>query len=400
MLARGVWLVAALLGVPLVAVPSSARAASLGGGDEAASVEAHGFVSQGFIKSTDNNYLADSKRGSFEFTEVGINFTTQPTERLRLGTQLFSNKLGATGNFNVKADWFYVDYRWRDWFGIRAGRVKLPFGLYNDTSDIDAARVPVLLPQSVYPIANRDYLLAQTGLELYGYVDLRKGGALDYRLYGGTIYIPLTGQAPPVQVTDLSTQYVVGGRLMWDTPVEGLRVGGSLQILRLDFGATFTLPAAMPPPATMTTAVTAAFPVVIWVSSLEYAAHDWLLAAEYSRWHAKVEDSSDPTLLANAAAVSERAYAMTAYRVRRWLQPGVYYSLYFPNVDMRTGPAGVQHDASGTLRFDINDHWLVKVEGHYMHGTAALVPALNNGTPASALTEDWGVFFVKTTAYF
>ena len=32
-------------------------------------VEMHGFVSQGFIKTTSNDYLASSERGSFEFTD-------------------------------------------------------------------------------------------------------------------------------------------------------------------------------------------------------------------------------------------------------------------------------------------------------------------------------------------
>ena len=31
----------------------------------------------------------------------------------------------------------------------------------------------------------------------------------------------------------------------------------------------------------------------------------------------------------------------------------------------------MQHDVAATLRFDINSHWLVKLEGHYMTGTAA-----------------------------
>ena len=35
-----------------------------------------------------------------------------------------------------------------------------------------------------------------------------------------------------------------------------------------------------------------------------------------------------------------------------------------------------------------------------MHGTADLSPALNDNRPLSSLTEDWGVFLVKTTAYF
>jgi hypothetical protein len=72
----------------------------------------------------------------------------------------------------------------------------------------------------------------------------------------------------------------------------------------------------------------------------------------------------------------------------------------FPDVDDRSGRANYQHDVSTTLRFDINSFWLVKAEAHYMIGTAGLDPTLNNGTPLSALQQSWGVFLLKTTAYF
>ena len=98
--------------------------------------------------------------------------------------------------------------------------------------------------------------------------------------------------------------------------------------------------------------------------------------------------------------VSERAYVLAAYRVKKWFQPCLYYSLFFPDVEKRTGRANWQHDISATLRFDINSFWLVKLEGHYMRGTAGLQPALNDNQPLTALERDWGVFLLKTTAYF
>jgi hypothetical protein len=372
------------------------------------SVEVHAFVSQGAILSTSNNYLAKSERGSVDFNEVGINFTSQLSERLRVGLQLFSRHLGPVGNYDVKADWFYLDYRWRDWLGLRAGRVKLPFGLYNDTSDIDAARVAVLLPQSVYPVSNRDFLLAATGMELYGYIDLRAAGALEYRLYGGTIFIDVPPAMPGAPfLAGLDTPYLVGGRLLWDTPVEGLRMGGSVQALRLD--ATLIL--AMTPMMPMTTVV-AEVQAVLWVASVEYAAHDLLLAAEYSRWHTDT-NSSNSMLFPSSKQVNERAYAMAGYRLNQWLQTGAYYSIYYPDVSKRSiksslgigevpdyGRANMQHDTALTLRFDINSYWLVKLEAHYMHGTAGLTTALNSVTSLGKLTEDWAVFLLKTTAYF
>jgi hypothetical protein len=391
------WILLVLLA--LLAWSSSARAADLNASETDVSVEVHAFVSQGFIKTSGgNNYLANSAypSGSLEFTEVGINFTSQLTERLRLGMQLFARDLGPVGNYSAKMDWFYLDYRWRDWLGLRAGRVKLPFGLYNELGDIDSARVPILLPQSLYPSTNRDFLLAQTGLELYGYLSLGAGGALDYRLYFGTIYLDLPNQVgQPVQVSRLSNPYIVGGRLIWETPFEGLRLGASVQALRLDFNFV-TMAATM---------ATYGLPAVLWANSVEYAWRDLLLSAEYGRWHVHNE-SSDPMSL-QPDYVSERMYVMASYRLQPWFQPGTYYSVFFPNVDRRddkfqvNAREDVQHDCAATLRFDVNSHLLVKVEAHYMHGTAGLIDSRVNGSTAPALlTKDWLVGLVKVTAYF
>jgi len=49
--------------------------------------------------------------------------------------------------------------------------------------------VAILLPQSVYPLQARNFLFAQTGAEIYGFVRLPGAGAIEYRLFGGTIFI-------------------------------------------------------------------------------------------------------------------------------------------------------------------------------------------------------------------
>jgi hypothetical protein len=382
---------AALLGaLGAIGLPATAGAIELGQAGEPGSVAVHGFVSPGFIVSTGNNYLADTKGGSFEFTEVGLNFTVPITDKLRVGMQLFSRKLGAIGNYSPKMDWFYLDYRFEDWLGFRAGRVKLPFGLYNDTSDIDSARVPILLPQSLYSLSSRDFLLAQTGGELYGRVNMRSLGALEYRHYAGTIFLDVSQQTTlATQVADISAPYVVGERLLWETPLDGLRFAGSVQALRIDASLVY-----------MNKPLAIRIPAVLWVGSVEYAAHDLLLAAEYSRWALHIE-SSDATVVPPApTVVSERGYLMASVRATKWLQPGAYYSFYFPDVEHRSGRQAMQHDVAGTLRFDINRNWLMKLEAHYINGTADVSSALNSNIPQSALQQSWSMFLAKTTAYF
>jgi hypothetical protein len=417
-LGHGRWLRATLCAASLLALPATAWAEDASDSSSPLPIEIHAFVSQGFIKTTSNNYLAeDSTHGSFEFSEVGINFSKQLTDRMRVGMQLFTHDLGPLGNYRTRFDWFYLDYRFWDFLGVRAGRTKLPFGLYNESSDVDAARVPVLLPQSVYPVSNRDFLLALTGGEAYGIVPLGSAGGLEYRLYGGAIFYD-TADATST-LSNVRGPYIYGARLMWQTPIEGFQFGASAQRLRLDGDAVFSseqiaqLQMAGQLPSDFSGALKFQIPATLSVASIEYSAHDLLLASEYSRWWVSL-NSTVPSFSV-PETVSERFYLMAAYHVTPWFTPGAYYSLMFGNVDDRKGnhapygtPPGTpplergayQHDLALSLRYDLNAFWLLKLEGHYMHGTAGLNSALNGNQPLSSLTEDWGVFLVKTTAYF
>ncbi|HSR97402.1 MAG TPA: hypothetical protein VLM79_10150, partial [Kofleriaceae bacterium] len=153
-------------------------------------VQIHGFVSEGAFASTANDYLGSDSRASLELFEAGINFSTDVADRLRAGIQLFARDVGSLRDDAPKIDWAYLDYRWRPWLGLRAGVIKMPFGLYNEYVDIDAARLPILLPQSVYPVRDRDVLLSHTGFSIYGNRALGAAGELDYQAWLGTLTIP------------------------------------------------------------------------------------------------------------------------------------------------------------------------------------------------------------------
>ncbi len=345
-------------------------------------IQTHGFVSQGALLSSDNNYLAKTERGSLQFTEAGINFTKQLDDSVSAGIQLFARDLGPQGSYAANFDWLYLDYHWKDWLGLRAGRVKLPFGLYNDTSDIDAVQPVVLLPQSIYPATNREFLLAQTGLELYGYAPMGDAGALDYHAYLGTLYLSLDDTTATIDAIDVP--YIAGGRVLWETPLDGLRVAASVLAAELD--GTYTM-----------TGMTSSFSLKAqeWLGSLEYVNDKFLFAAEYGR-------TRSTTDLAGFAyrSTAEHMYGMASYHAKPWLQTTLYYSLLYPDIDERSGPANHQHDAALCLRFDITSHWLFKLEGHFMRGTAALSSELNGNQPLADLVNQWWLLAAKTTVYF
>jgi hypothetical protein len=253
----------------------------------------------------------------------------------------------------------------------------------------------------MYPMASRDYLLAQTGGEAYGRFRLGGAGALEYRAYGGTIFVPIPASSAET-IRDVQVPYLYGARLMWATPLDGLQLGGSAQWLRMNLDYAFSpertarLKADGTVPADFSGQIQVGLPVTLWVASAEYAANDLLLAFEYGRW---IVDIESPVPIA-PDAVQERFYGMMSYRVTPWFSPGFYYSLLYPDVDRREGREQYQHDFAATVRYDLNANWLVKLEGHVMHGTASLDVDLNGGRARKTLVKDWGVFLFKTTAYF
>jgi hypothetical protein len=379
-------------------------------------VQIHGFISQGAFKSTANNYLGESERGTLEFFEAALNVSTEVTDRLTAGIQFYARDLGPLNEYTPRLDWAYLSYRWREWLGFRAGRVKMPFGLYNEYIDIDSARPFVLLPQSVYPLRNRDFLLAHTGFSLYGSSPEGFLGALDYQFILATIYLPGLNEQ---EVIAINNKYVSGGQVFWRLPVEGLRLGGSWIHTNLD--AAFQIDPATTAKVVSTGNVPPDFDgrvrvrmpyIDLLIGSFEYSARGLLLSAEYSRWFSKTK-TSVPLLIPDFKTNAERVYGMLAYRFSEQLQVGTYYSLNFVDANDRAGKKldpmtgkprfsspheARQHDLALCLRVDLTDNWLVKLEGHYMNGTANLV-AEENSDPAK-VKKHWMFFAMKTTLSF
>src|SRR5262245_61383766 len=76
--------------VTTTAPAATAWAAAAADEETSDSLQIHGWVSQGAMLSTGNDYLAHTKRGSFEFFEAGLNVTKELGSNLRAGVQLFA----------------------------------------------------------------------------------------------------------------------------------------------------------------------------------------------------------------------------------------------------------------------------------------------------------------------
>jgi hypothetical protein len=190
----------------------------------------HGFVTQGFLFSSTNNYLTmKSSDGSAQWTDGAVSISDVLSDKLRVGIQLHMYQLGDLGGDHLQIDWASGDYRVNDRFGIRAGKVKTVLGLFNDSQDVDAIFLWTLLPQCSYPIDNKSFFLAHVGGDIYGDLSLgSRRGKLQYHAYVGSVSLDLNGgfvkQAAQygVAFTTPPSGKTYGGDLRWDSPLKGL----------------------------------------------------------------------------------------------------------------------------------------------------------------------------------
>ncbi|MEO6421608.1 MAG: hypothetical protein ABIR84_02690, partial [Candidatus Nitrotoga sp.] len=135
-------------------------------------LQLHGFLTQGVVTTSDNNFLGQSKnKASTDFREIGLNASLRATADVQLSAGLLSHKAGATDNGEVRLDYGLIDWTIsssdQGRGGIRLGRVKNAYGLYNKTRNVAFTRPSILLPQSIYFERTRNVTVAADGAELY-----------------------------------------------------------------------------------------------------------------------------------------------------------------------------------------------------------------------------------------
>jgi len=325
-------------------------------------IEVHGFVTQGFLFSSNNNYLSmKSSAGSAQWTDGAVSFSDSLTDKLRVGIQLHMYQLGDLGGANIQVDWASGDYRLNDYFGVRAGKVKTVMGLFNDSQDVDAVFLWILLPQATYPIDNKSFFLAHIGGEVYGRLPLgKRAGKLEYNGYAGQANLDLNGGYVKlaadngVAFKDAPGGKIYGGDLRWEAPLRGLTLGSSARIQALDGTVA---PAAVHVPATFINSVYA-----------QFSKGKFYFAGEYRRFPLDTIVTIGPVAIP-VPQDSRSWYAMGSYRLSGKFQTGSYYSHYVnKSLDTRLS-ANYSKDWVVSGRYDFNSYFYGKIEGHFLHGT-------------------------------
>lgn len=406
----------ALCGILLLSASFQTQSASI------EDVSINGFLSQGYIKSSENNYVAGSKQGSWEFHEIGLTFGIDVNEDLRAGVQLYSRDFGDFSNDDFEIDWALVDYTYRNWLGARIGKIKLPYGFYNKTRDVDAVRTSVLLPQTVYMESVREFVFALDGFELYGNVELGGAGDLDYEVFTGVFNFDTTaasssilknvlvafqiqlGANPAagtliqqfgsaVSNSSFRVDHADGGALIWNTGVEGLRTGVSTLVMQ---GSLETDPSV---PISLDLEVEEMF-----VASIEYETGDYLFTAE--------QFSTETAFITNITGVGtlelnwEGWYLAASKALNDKFDVGLSYGEFYSNSKDKDGDLFVaigqpdylawQKETTLSLSYMPNDNWMIKLEYRDISGVAQSTDLGLTGS----LEENWDAIAIKSSVSF
>jgi|SRR5579859_2317380 len=344
-------------------------------------VQVHGFASQGFVYTDHNNWLSmNTNDGSGAMTDMGLNMSSQLTDRLRVGAQIYDRNVGRFGQWHPSLDWAVADYHFSNWLGIRGGKVKTTLGLYNDSQDLDFLHVFAFLPQSIYPTDLRDTTIAHTGGDVYGNVALgRRFGAVSYTAFAG-IHHDSIYSGYPYLATQWSAYFrdiegpQYGADLRWETPWKNLLLGVSRMNQEITAKGFFQNNAVAPQPVPYQTTTKA-----YWSNQYYGRLHGRRLEVdgEYRRYVILF-----PMFAGSNVSMDARGwYISGTYRVGKHFEAGSYYSrytittvsgglaqFYLPSQTDTSLPQNHVYDKVVAGRWDLNRFVYLKIEGHFMDG--------------------------------
>ncbi len=346
-------------------------------------LQLQGFAAQSLITTSRNNFFGKTHDAlGTGFTEAGVNGIWQPHDDLLVAGQVLYRRAGKSDREGVRLD--YLQAVWQFWqtarggLEMRAGKIKIPYGLYNETRDVPFTRPSILLPESVYFDTVRNFALAAPGVGLnahwrntYGEWRANLAAVRPGRLDAATEANFLGAAQPGHLQSDAS--YAV--QLRWSSTD-----GTTLAALSwVDARAAYhPAPGDLLGPGTLRFAP--------WVLSLQKRLDTLTLTAEYARAHIRLDNFSPPI---GVNATTRAWYLQGAWRFHsRWEGLLRYDSIISPlknnPLDAFTGnPYYSRYGKDWTvgLRWDVTPKVMLRAELHHVTGTVWL-PALDNPVPA------------------
>lgn len=393
---------AALLGTVVMGLSAPAQS------DEHAldTLQVHGFLSQALVVTDDNNFFGQSSQdeGSIEFTEIGLNVSLRPHQDVLVAAQVLSRRAGGnSSDAEPKLDYGLIDYQMisdqERTFGVQLGRIKNPFGFYNQTRDVAFTRPSILLPQSIYFDRTRSMALTGDGLTFY----------LEQRLSNGVLRGQL-GLGKPQAGDDLSDtlqlQRISGTFDPQQSTIAQVRYehdGGRVVAAISNANVRSQIESHQPGVSD------GDFYFTPWVFSLQYNRELWSVTTEYALRRSGLKNFNQSSV--NFDTTGESWYIQYARRFANDWQWLMRYDSLTSNRADRNGksfeastggsvPAHTQFADDLTVGLQWTPHPQVMLAGEYHHvdGTGWL--PIQDNPDSSATSRRWSLWLFQLSLRF
>lgn len=355
------------------------------------SVQIHGFLSQGFLHTSDNNLFGHSDDSiSTDFRELGLNGSWRVMPELQLALQVVWRDAGQTDEDDLRIDYGVLDYSFYSsestLLGIKAGRVPTPLGFYNETRDIASTRPSILLPQSIYFDRNRNLAISADGGYLYAEHQSDYGGIL----FSIGIINPRTDDPGFKNAIVGNDSGDMEGNTSWITRLNYEWQSGlvRLAITYADLNAHYK-------PNNKSVFSSGSFKFNPLIFSAQYNEENWSLTAEYALRKTNLKNFE---IFPNTKVTGESFYIQGTYKLTSYLESLIRYDQFsFDKNDKNGNKFSSQSTAPNYSRFakdwtfglraNITPSFLISAEYHRINGTAWLSNLENTTT-----SQHWDLY--------
>lgn len=328
---------------------------------------------QAGIYTSDNSFGGNSDDSvSTDYNEAGLNIAIEFFQRLRFSAQAVARNAGDYDTGELRTDYAQLDYavisNTSNKAGLRFGRVKNAYGLFNDTRDVAHTRPGIYLPPIIYWEQLRDIMLYRDGGALY-WENSGQHGAFSFDAGIGK---PKVTERLATEVLffdvdhiDADDPQVAVARLLWED------AGGKLRL------ALSTLQAS----SDVDVGFSGEFDAKLYLASLQYSTEKWQLTSEFAFFNYELSLNNPFLAALSRDTYGDALYLQYAYFVTPEWQVYARYDVgYFDRHDrdgdafepLMPADAAFSRDAGIGVRWDINDNWMASAEAHYIEGMLAL----------------------------
>lgn len=362
--------------------------------------ELKAFIAQDYVHTSHNPYATGETLddGSFDFREAGLNLNWNMASKLRFNTQVLAREEGEMIDDNFTLDLALLDYNFLQTMsqdgGIRLGRVKTPYGFYNDSRDLPSARPGVFLP-SIYFNNIRSLMLSTDGINLYDTLELEQG-TLSLDVYYGQRQLDdktleYKYLAQDYDGVDFKRLDKTGLKIKFEpVNIQGLSLAYSL--LNIESGIT-------PAPVALDSFIVNKFELqtIHHLLSIQYRFDNVVLTAEGMQAKTHVKYRFTPNLRTVPEYLDSEGYYLQAeWAISSALSALIRYEEYTPYTDPRY-KAGSNYSSNSynlAVRWNLNPSWMIQAQYGQHEGNADLpiYPGLGD---VSNLGKSWDIFALQ-----